>query len=211
MKVLVVDDHYIFRQGLVSLLKPEPGFEIVGEAGSVSEAIDQALRLKPDLILLDFSLPDGTGLEAMQPILAELPDCKIVFLTIQDADEVLFEAIRKGAKGYLLKSVPVSELLASLKSLEQGEPAMSRRMTARIIEEFAKTEDTSHVDSELSKLSQRELEVLGYLATGASNREIAERMFLSENTVKHHVHSILQKLNLDSRRQAIQFARRHGF
>ena len=210
MKILVVDDHAIFRKGLVGLLKPEPDLEIVGEAGSVREAVEQALRLRPDLILLDFSLPDGTGLDAMQPILAKLPGCKIVFLTIQDADDVLFDAIRKGAKGYILKSVPVSELLASLKALELGEPAISRHMTARIIEEFAKTEKPSGAAAELSQLSRREREILHELASGATNCEIADRMTLSENTVKHHVHNIFKKLELENRRQAIRFAQRHG-
>ena len=211
MKTLVVDDHILFRQGLVSLLKPDPAFQIVGEAGSVREAVAEALRLKPDLILMDFSLPDGTGLDAMQPILAELPDCKIVFLTIQDADEVLFDAIRKGAKGYLLKNVPISDLLASLKSLERGEAALSRQMTTRILVEFAKTEKVTTGKNGLSGLSRRELEVLRLLATGATNREIADQLFLSENTVKHHVHNILEKLGLENRRQAIQYARQHGF
>ena len=211
MKTLVVDDHILFRQGLVSLLKPDPAFQIVGEAGSVREAVAEALRLKPDLILMDFSLPDGTGLDAMQPILAELPDCKIVFLTIQDADEVLFDAIRKGAKGYLLKNVPISDLLASLKSLERGEAALSRQMTSRILEEFAKTEKVTTGENGLSRLSRRELEVLRLLATWATNREIADQLFLSENTVKHHVHNILEKLGLENRRQAIQYARQHGF
>jgi two-component system NarL family response regulator len=210
MKILVVDDHAIFRKGLVGLLKPEPDLEIVGEAGSVREAVEQALRLRPDLILLDFSLPDGTGLDAMQPILAKLPGGKIVFLTIQDADDVLFDAIRKGAKGYILKSVPVSELLASLKALELGEPAISRHMTARIIEEFAKTDKPSGAAAELSQLSRREREILHELASGATNCEIADRMTLSENTVKHHVHNIFKKLELENRHQAIRFAQRHG-
>ena len=120
MRVLIVDDHVLFREGLMSVLKSQKNFEVVGQAGTMREAVDLALQLKPELILMDFSLPDGTGLEATEAILAEHPDCKIVFLTVYETDEKLFAALRRGAKGYLLKNVPVSALVASLQSLEKG-------------------------------------------------------------------------------------------
>lgn len=212
MKVLVVDDHVLFREGLVSLLKADEYFKVVGQGGSVHEAIDLARKLKPDLILMDFSLPDGDGAEASAAILAEQPNCKIVFLTMHDANENLFAAIRSGAKGYLLKNVPVADLVASLKSVEKGEAAISGSMTLRILEKFTQQEgETGDTTRNLRDvLSQREIEVLREVACGASNAEIAAKMFLSVNTVKHHVHNILAKLGVENRREAIQYARQAG-
>lgn len=210
MRVLFVDDHILFREGMVSMFKAEPDFEIVGQAGSVREAVELARRHKPDLILMDFSLPDGSGAEASAAILCEQPECKIVFLTVYEADEKLFAAIRAGAKGYLLKNTPVSKLLASLRALEKGEAAISRTMTMRLMAEFSRT-DSPVIRSQLfDQLSPRELEVLREMASGASNAEIGEILFLSLNTVKHHVGSILSKLQAESRRTAIQIARREG-
>lgn len=211
MKVLIVDDHILFRQGLTSLLDSQPDFEVIGEAGTVREAVEKARQLKPDLILMDYGLPDGTGLEAIELILADLPECKIVILTVYETNEKLFAAIRKGAKGYLLKNVPIASLIASLKSLERGEIAISREKTSQIIEEFSKTKPQEEDNPEpLAQLSQRERDVLRELAGGASNREIAQRLFIAENTVKHHIHSILEKLGLANRSLAGQFARQHG-
>jgi len=211
MKILIVDDHVLFRQGLISLLNPLPEFEVVGEAGSVLQAIEIARKLKPDLILMDFNLPDGTGLEATQVILQEHPDCKIVFLTIYETDEKLLAAIRLGAKGYMLKNTPITNLLASLRSLERGELAISRVMTGRIIQAYSQMEDPQPKKPEaLNKLSQREREILQELAEGMSNQEIANCLFISENTVKHHIHSILAKLELHNRREVADFARKHG-
>jgi NarL family two-component system response regulator LiaR len=211
MRILIVDDHVLFRQGLVSLFKAQSDFEVVGEAGTVREALQNARLLQPDLVLMDFNLPDGTGLEATEAILAELPACKIVFLTIYETEERLFEAIRKGAKGYMLKDTPISNLLASLRAVERGEPALSRGMMASIIEEFAHTPKSMKLQANpLIKLSHRELEILREVARGASNQEIAGRLFLSENTVKHHVHNILKKLELENRRQLASFANEHG-
>jgi two-component system nitrate/nitrite response regulator NarL len=210
-KVMVIDDHILFREGLISLFRSTPDFQIVGEAGSVYEGIENARSLRPDIILMDFSLPDGTGLDATKAILKETPDCKIVFLTVHETDDKLFAAIRAGAKGYLPKNVAGQNLLASLRALERDELAFSRKMTSRIIEEFSQTDLKSAVSEEiLVKLTTRELEVLGELSTGASNLEIAQRLFLSENTVKHHVQSILDKLGVENRRQAGQLARQAG-
>lgn len=210
MRILFVDDHILFREGLVSLLKAEPDFEVVGQAGSISEAISLARQHKPDLILMDFSLPDGSGSEASAAILSEQPDCKIIFLTVYEADEKLFEAIRSGAKGYLLKNTPVSKLLASIRALNKGEAAISRTMTMRLMGELARTNAPEPKSLLLEKLSPRELEVLREMAKGASNAEIAETLFLSLNTVKHHVGNILSKLQAENRRTAIQIARREG-
>ena len=209
MNVLIVDDHVLFREGLVSLLNSDASFKVVGQAGSVRESIDQARKLKPDLILMDFSLPDGDGSEASAAILKEMPDCKIVFLTMYDADENLFAAIRSGAKGYMLKNAPVCELMNSLNSLTKGEAAISPSMTLRILEEFSHSTNNGHHQPP-DLLSPRELDILRELSSGASNNEIAARLFLSVNTVKHHIHNLLAKLELENRREAINYARKHG-
>ena len=211
MKVLIVDDHVLFREGLVNLLSSDPAFCVVGQASSVREAIEQARKLKPDLILMDFSLPDGDGAEASAAILQELPGCNIIFLTMHDADEKLFAAIRSGAKGYILKNIHPSKLVAALRSVFRGESAISRSMTLRLMEELARSDvPTRPRDPKLAKLTPRELDVLRDLAQGMTNQEIANHLFLAENTVKYHVHSILEKLELPGRREASQFAREHG-
>jgi DNA-binding NarL/FixJ family response regulator len=213
MRLLVVDDHILFREGLVSLIARQPDMQVLGEAGSVAEAVDMARLLKPDMILMDFNLPDGNGLDATRIILAEFPQVKIVFLTIYDEDERLFAAVRLGAKGYLLKNIPVAHLLASLWAVEKGEPALSPDMVARIMGEFARTpapEPSTTGSDPLSQLTSRELEVLRELATGASNRIIADRLFISENTVRNHVHNVLEKLGLSNRREAVSLARQNG-
>ena len=136
MRLLLVDDHALFREGLVSLLDDQPDIDVVGQAGSVQEAVELARELQPDLILMDFTLPDGSGLEATQAILAERPETNIVFLTVHDRDEYLFHAIRSGAKGYLLKNVPVTNLLAYLRGIGQGEAAISLTMVSHILDEI---------------------------------------------------------------------------
>jgi len=211
VKTLLVDDHTLFREGLASLLAGQPDFSVIGEAGSVQEAILMARDLRPDLVLMDFTLPDGTGLEATRAILAERPETKIVFLTVHEEDERLFAAVRSGAKGYLLKNVPVAKLLSFLRGLEQGEVALTPKMTGRILDEFARTEPArGPASDDLSVLTARELDVLREISTGASNREIAQRLFIAENTVKNHVSNILSKLNLQNRREATRFAQQRG-
>jgi two-component system, NarL family, response regulator NreC len=212
MKVLIVDDHVLFREGLTSLLNADKYFNVVGQAGSVHEAIVLARNLQPDLILMDFSLPDGDGAEASAVILAEQPMCKIVFLSMHDADENLFAAIQSGAKGYLLKNVPAAKLVSSLKSIENGEAAISGEMTMRILEEFSQHRNgtSSENHSRNNALSQREVEILNEIAKGSSNEEIAGKLFLSVNTVKHHVHNIFTKLGVENRRKAIEYARQVG-
>jgi DNA-binding NarL/FixJ family response regulator len=211
LRALLVDDHALFREGLVSLLAGQPDFTVIGEAGSVQEAILMARDLRPDLVLMDFTLPDGTGLDATRAILTERPGTLIVFLTVHEEDDRLFAAIRSGAKGYLLKNVPVARLLSFLRGLEQGEAAITPKMTTRILDEFSRMEPTrGPVSEDLSALTERELDVLREISTGASNREIAQRLCISENTVKNHVSNILAKLNLQNRREAARFAQQRG-
>ncbi len=211
IKTLIVDDHALFREGLASLLAGQPDFTVIGEAACVQGAIAMAHDLRPDLVLMDFTLPDGTGLDATRAILGRHPDTKIVFLTVHEDDERLFAAIRSGAKGYMLKNVPVAKLLEHLRGLERNEAAILPAMTGRILEELARTRPGQQPDhSALTQLTSRELDVLRELTKGASNREIAERLFITENTVKNHVGNILNKLNLPNRREAARFACQYG-
>lgn len=210
-KVLIVDDHVLFREGLISLFNAKPDFEIVGSAGSVHEAIELARGLHPEIILTDFYMPDGTGLDATKAILAEHPDCKIVFITISDTDEDLFAAIRLGAKGYLLKNLAGADLIASLRALDNDEMALSRKMLSRIAKEFSQTSrHTTSKEKILAKLSPREVDILCEVQSGATNSEIAKRLFLSENTVKHHIRNVLDKLGVENRREAILIASQAG-
>lgn len=211
MKILLVDDHVLFREGLAGLLNSQPDLTVAGSADSVKDAIAKACQLKPDVILMDFGLPDGTGLEATRMILEESPDTKIIFLTMHEDDERLIEAIRSGAKGYLLKNTSVNDLLSFIRGVQRGEAAITRLMASRLLDHFAQSRPfSSSLSVELEALTTRELEILKELNTGATNREIANRLVISERTVKNHVSNILSKLNLKSRHEASHFARRHG-
>lgn len=208
-KIMVIDDHILFREGLVSLFRSASDFTVVDQAGSVKEGVEKALYHKPDIILMDFSLQDGTGLDATRAILDELPACKIVFLTVYESDENLSTAIRLGAKGYMLKNISGSSLIAGLRALDQGEMAMSRKMMSRMLE-FSRFPSAPQTSDITSKLSPREIDILFELQNGLSNSEIAERLFLSQNTVKRHVHSVLDKLGVENRRQAGALAKQIG-
>jgi DNA-binding NarL/FixJ family response regulator len=178
----------------------------------VHEGKELAIQHKPDIILMDFSLPDGTGLDATRSILQHLPECKIIFLTVYETDENLFAALRLGAMGYMLKNITGSDLLSSLRALERGEKAISRKMVSSVLDEFSRLRPMHESDSKrklLERLSPRELDVLREMESDATNLQIAQRLFLSENTVKHHIRNILDKLELDNRREAILFARQY--
>jgi len=210
-RVLVVDDHVLFQEGITSLINKQPDLVVVGGAASVAEAVHQCALLEPDIVLMDFSLPDGTGVEATQAILAARPQTKIVFLTVHEEDENLFEAIRCGAKGYLLKNTPIAELLAYLRGLMQGETALTSDSIARILTEFSRTPPRTEAEIDIfNLLTERQLEVLRQLKSGATNKEIAGNLVISEQTVKNHVHRILELLGLNSRHEAARLARRYN-
>lgn len=202
MRILIVEDHLLFQESLGRTLDAQADMTVVGGAASVQEAMEKARKLKPDVVLMDYTLPDGTGVDAARIILAEQPTTKIVFLTIHEEDEMIFETIRQGAQGFLLKNISSSELLDYLRNLEQGKLAINPEITKRIIHEFAQTPPREDLTVETaSKLTPRQREILKELKTGATNRQIAARLFISEQTVKNHVSRVLKKLNIKSRHE----------
>ncbi len=208
MQILLVDDHVLFREGLVSLLEGQPDLKVVGQAGSIHEAVALTRKIVPDLVLMNITLPDGPGADAIRAILAERPQTKIVVLTVQEEDDELFEAIRAGAVGYLSKQVCAVELFKTLQGVLRGEAGISGTTARRILDEFARL--PPHRSDQTAILTSREIEVLRELMNGASNQAIAKRLVISENTVKNHVRNILVKLHFHSRREAADYARRRG-
>lgn len=204
---MLVDDHALIRKGMAALLAGQAGFRVVGEAADGLEAIDVARQLMPDLILMDVHMPRCTGPEATRVITREMPHVKVVMLTVSDEDRDLFEAIKSGARGYLLKNLEPEQLFETLEQTRRGDPALSPGMMARILEEFQYPSEP-RVDQE--DLTERELEVLQLVVKGDSNAEIAGKLVISENTVKMHLRNILEKLHLRNRIQAAVYAVRKG-
>ena len=208
MNILLVEDHTMFRESLANVLRQQQDMNVVGEAGSVEEAVTLVEQKQPDVVLMDYGLPDGNGVEATRLILERKPDTKIVFVTEYESKEFLFNAIRNGAKGYLLKNLPISKLISSIRALDRNEAPISRKMTAYIVEEFSRTKPANDpVYNEISELTLRELQILRELATNPTNDEISRKLYLSGSTVKNNVHNILVKLGLKNRREAAIFAR----
>ncbi|MBI2849079.1 MAG: response regulator transcription factor [Chloroflexi bacterium] len=211
LRLLVVDDHALFRKGLVALLRSQPDLEVVGEADSGEQALKRARETMPDIVLMDIMMPEGNGLEATLRIKEEMPQVKIIILTISETEEDLFEAVKSGAQGYLLKDLEPEDLYRSLRGVFHGEVHISPFMAAKMFNEFT---DQSHgyqhhgISGDL--LSPREREVLSIVKQGATNRDIAAALFISENTVKNHLSSILDKLHLHNRVQAAAYALEKG-
>lgn len=211
MRILLADDHVLFRDGLAGLLAPQPDMTIVGQASSVREAVILARKLRPDVVLMDISMMDGSGVEATRMILAERPETKIVILTVHDDDEHLFDAIRAGAMGYLPKSIRAAELIERLRGVARGEAGLSPAFARRILSEFSRSKPVRRPNqSDWLELTERELDIVRLLAADASNRVIAQQLGISEYTVKNHVHNILAKLNLRSRHDVSSYALEHG-
>lgn len=211
LRILLVDDHVLFRKGLASLLASQPNIQIIGEANNGIEAIQAAKELKPDLIMMDINMPECDGLQATKIIKQSMPQVKIVMLTASDNDQYLFDAIKIGAQGYLLKDLELQQLLDLLELISKGEAILSNTMATKIFKEFSRTsENGKHGDNHEEELTDREVTILKYVAQGLMNKEIAETLDISENTVKIHIRNILEKLHLKNRIQAAVYAVRQG-
>jgi len=211
MRIIIVDDHSLFRSGLVSLFNSQPDFQVVGEAGTVKDALSLIESQQPDLVLMDLGLPDGSGADVVTKILQKKEDINIVFLTIHASDENAFTAIRYGAKGFLLKDISAPAMLTALRRLERGELAVSRAVLSRFVDEFMPfVGPRGNRNMGEIALTLREIEVLAELGIGGSNADIARRLSITENTTKVHVHNILHKLKLQSRQDAAAYAQRLG-
>ena len=207
MRVLVADDHLLFRDGIISLLEAA-GFEVVGQVGDGQAAVEAALRLRPDLVLLDITMPQLSGLEALRLIKAKLPETQVVMLTVSDDDADLFEAVESGALGYLLKNLSANQFFEMLDGLQRGEAAMPRQTTTRLMKGFAAR--SRQRAEPVESLTEREIELLRLVAEGMTNKAIAQTLSISENTAKYHVRNILQKLGVQNRTEAVTQAIRAG-
>lgn len=211
LKVLIVDDQVLIRAGIAAILRAAPGYEVVGEARDGAEAVTMAELTEPDVVLMDIRMPKITGIEAARQMKDIAPSAKIVILTISDEEEDLFEAIRSGASGYLLKDIPLDELADSVRAVHGGQSLINPSMAGKLLSEFAtlarrdaEEEPAKHAPA--PKLTDREMEVLRLVARGMNNRDIAKELFISENTVKNHVRNILEKLQIHSRMEAVMIA-----
>ncbi len=209
LRLLVVDDHEVVRQGLVALLDRREGFQVVAEAGTVAESIEQARRHQPDIVIMDVRLPDGSGIEACREIRAEFPATRVVMLTSYPDEEAVLSAIVAGASGYLLKQIRARDLVAALETVGRGESLLDPAVTEKVLERIRRIASGSQEADELSQLTGQERKILLLVAEGMTNKEIAAEIFLSDKTVKNYVSSILAKLNLERRAQAAAFVAKH--
>lgn len=209
IRVLIVDDHTLFRSGIKLLLQRQPGFEVVGEAGDGLEGVKRAKQLKPDIVLLDLHMPGVNGLEAISLLRDEVPQTEIIMLTVSEDAEDLLEALRAGARGYLLKNIETDFLVDSIRRAVNGESVMSSQMASKLADAMRAPQKRAISDASPEKLTPREREIIVMLAKGASNKEVARTLDLAESTVKIHVQGILRKLNLTSRVQAAVYAVEH--
>ena len=209
LRLLVVDDHEVVRQGLVALLDRRNGIEVVAQAGSVAESIDAAARFEPDVVIMDVRLPDGTGIEACREIRAARAETRVIMLTSYPDEEAVLSAIIAGASGYLLKQIRARDLVAALEAVGRGESLLDPAVTEKVLERVRRVATGAATD-ELAELTSQERKILLLVAEGKTNKEIAADVFLSDKTVKNYVSSILSKLNLQRRTQAAAFmAKRH--
>ena len=208
LRLLVVDDHEVVRQGLVALLDRREGFEVVAQAGSVAESIDAAARYEPDLVIMDVRLPDGSGIEACRDIRSARPETRVIMLTSYPDEEAVLSAIIAGASGYLLKQIRGRDLVTALEAVGRGESLLDPAVTEKVLERVRRVAAGAEAD-ELSDLTAQERKILLLVAEGKTNKEIASEVFLSDKTVKNYVSSILSKLNLQRRTQAAAFVAKH--
>jgi DNA-binding NarL/FixJ family response regulator len=204
--VLVVDDQELFRRGLTMLLAVEPGIEVIGEAGDGVEGTELATTAAPDIVLLDIRMPKRSGIEACLAIKEAVPSAKIIMLTVSDEEADLYEAVKSGASGYLLKDSSIEEVAQAVRVVAEGQSLISPSMAVKLIDEFKQMSRPERTPGAGFRLTERELDVLKLVAKGHNNRVIAGELFISENTVKNHVRNILEKLQLHSRMEAVMFA-----
>jgi len=206
VRILIADDHALFRDGLRSLLLAR-GHDVVGEARNGREAVQLARELAPELVLMDISMPEMDGVTATRQVVTELPHVKVVILTASEQDETLFEAIKAGAQGYLLKNLEADDFFALLDGASRGEPALTKELARKLLQEFANPAAASRSSGDADALTVREREVLELMVDGiTSNRKLAKRLDVTENTVKFHVRNILDKLRLHDRAQVVGYA-----
>lgn len=208
IRVLICDDHALFRRGLTMVLESEDGIEVVGEAEDGSEAVTKAEELAPDVVLMDVRMPRVSGIEATRTIAENVPTTKILMLTVSDEEDDLYDAIKAGATGYLLKEISIEEVASAIRAVVSGQSLISPSMASKLLTEFSNL--SKRADERQSvptpRLTDRELEVLKLVAQGLTNRDIAGELYISENTVKNHVRNILEKLHLHSRMEAVVYA-----
>jgi DNA-binding NarL/FixJ family response regulator len=208
LRLVVVDDHEIVRQGLVAVLDRRDGFEVVAEASTAAESIEVARQYQPDIVVMDVRLPDGSGIEACREIRAERPETRVVMLTSYPDEEAVLSAIVAGASGYLLKQIRARDLLSALESVGRGQSLLDPAVTEKVLERVRRIA-TGGINDDLAQLTGQEQKILALVAEGKTNKEIAAEVFLSDKTVKNYVSSILSKLNLERRAQAAAFIARH--
>ncbi|MEX0761062.1 MAG: response regulator transcription factor [Dehalococcoidia bacterium] len=207
IKVIVVDDHPVVRRGLVSVLNAQPDIQVVGEAEDGAVALDQVRRLRPEVVLMDLQMPGMDGVEAIEKIRDDAPDTRIIILTTFETDNYIFRGVEAGASGYLLKDASSEELIEAIRAVQRGESPVEPRVASKILERLS---TGSMASPEQETLSAREFEVLQLLASGATNKEIAEKLFLTENTTKSHLRHIYDKLGVRGRTQALLEASKRG-
>ena len=212
IRVLIVDDQALFREGLHTLLSVQPAFEVVGEASNGEEALQQALSLRPDVVLMDLRMPVMDGVTATRRLHTLFPDCHVIVLTTFDDDDSVFDGLRAGAVGYLLKDVASAKLYEAIQAAWRGESFLQPSIAAKVVAEFSRlsSQMPNQVQPLVEPLSDRELDILKQVATGASNKEIAMTFVIAEGTVKNHLTSILRKLEVQDRAQAVLKARQIG-
>jgi two-component system response regulator DegU len=209
IRILLAEDQTLMRQGLKTILDLEEGFEVVGEAGDGQQAVERALALRPDVVLMDVQMPRVDGVAATFQLTAALPATRVIILTTFDYDEYVFDGIKAGARGYLLKDTPANELLDTIRRVYAGESIIQPSVATRLIAEFTRQRNVAQ-EPAYETLSERERDVLRLLANGLSNKDIASRLILAEGTVKNHVSAILEKLHAANRTQAARVAREQG-
>jgi two-component system, NarL family, response regulator DevR len=208
-RIILVDDHELVRIGLKHLLEYHPQFEVVGEAGSAREALEQVESLKPDVVVMDIRLPGTSGIDACEQIVNQYPETKVLMLTSYAEDEMLFSAIRAGASGYVLKQIGSEDLIKAIESVGRGEALLDPAVTQRVFQEVRRAVKEEEA-SAFSHLSQQEKHVLLLVSEGKTNREIAKNLFLGEGTVRNYVSSILSKLSVNNRAEAAAYAVQHS-